>query len=189
MDSQAIPETLEQMIDRDVIMKRIQRLIDMGRIQRLSLSPPLRQIPLNMGFLLDLFGEIARGRRRGSVQAAIALNKINRLLVRKGYDDETSLGEVRRDVEARVELEEILEEFLSSVHSMSGMVKDVQAIMGILEEGLDKGEYNGEEEAIKNAEWLAEKVAVGEYRGVNIVYLPEPKDARHVVSRFINQLL
>ena len=189
MDSQAIPETLEQMIDRDVIMKRIQRLIDMGRIQRLSLSPPLRQIPLNMGFLLDLFGEIARGRRRGSVQAAIALNKINRLLVRKGYDDETSLGEVRRDVEARVELEEILEEFLSSVHSMSGMVKDVQAIMGILEEGLDKGEYNGEEEAIKNAEWLAEKVAVGEYRGVNIVYLPDPKDARHVVSRFIDQLL
>ena len=189
MDSQAMPETLEQMIDRNVIMKRIQRLIDMGRIQRLSLSPPLRQIPLNMGFLLDLFGEIARGRRRGAVQAAIALNKINRLLVRKGYDDETSLGEVRRDVEARVELEEILEEFLSSVHSMSGMVKDVQAIMGILEEGLDKGEYNGEEEAIKNAEWLAEKVAVGEYRGVNIVYLPEPKDARHVVSRFINQLL
>jgi len=57
MDSQAMPETLEQMIDRDVIMKRIERLIDMGRIQRLSLSPPLKQIPLNMGFLLDLFGE------------------------------------------------------------------------------------------------------------------------------------
>jgi len=189
MDSQAIPETLEQMIDRNVIMKRIQRLIDMGRIQRLSLSPPLRQIPLNMGFLLDLFGEIARGRRRGAVQAAMALNKINRLLIRKGYDDETSLDEVRRDIEARVELEEILEEFLSSVHSMSGMVKDVQAVMGILEDGLDEGECDGEEEAIKNAEWLAEKVAVGEYRGVNIVYLPDPKDARHVVSRFIDQLL
>ena len=189
MDSQAMPETLEQMIDRNVIMKRIQRLIDMGRIQRLSLSPPLRQIPLNMGFLLDLFGEIARGRRRGAVQAAIALNKINRLLIRKGYDDETSLDEVRRDIEARVELEEILKEFLSSVHSMSGMVKDVQAVMGILEEGLDKGEYDGEEEAIRNAEWLAEKVAVGEYRGVNIVYLPDPKDARYVVSRFIDQLL
>jgi len=189
MDSQAMPETLEQMIDRDVIMKRIERLIDMGRIQRLSLSPPLRQIPLNMGFLLDLFGEIARGRRRGAVQAAIALNKINRLLVRKGYDDGTSLDEVRKDMEARVELEEILEEFLSSVHSMSGMVKDVQAVMGILEEGLDKGEYEGGVEAIRNAEWLAEKVAVGEYRGVNIVYLPDPKDARHVVSRFIEQLL
>ncbi|MCD6538201.1 DUF87 domain-containing protein [Candidatus Bathyarchaeota archaeon] len=189
MDSQAIPETLEQMIDRNIIMKRIQRLIDMGRIQRLSLSPPLRQIPLNMGFLLDLFGEIARGRRRGAVQAAIALNKINRLLIRKGYDDETSLDEVRRDIEARVELEEILKEFLSSVHSMSGMVKDVQAVMGILEEGLDKEEYDGEEEAIRNAEWLAEKVAVGEYRGVNIVYLPDPKDARYVVSRFIDQLL
>jgi len=189
MDSQAMPETLEQMIDRDVIMKRIERLIDMGRIQRLSLSPPLKQIPLNMGFLLDLFGEIARGRRRGAVQAAIALNKINRLLVRKGYDDGTSLDEVRKDMEARVELEEILEEFLSSVHSMSGMVKDVQAVMGILEEGLDKGEYEGGVEAIRNAEWLAEKVAVGEYRGVNIVYLPDPKDARHVVSRFIEQLL
>ena len=189
MDSQAMPETLEQMIDRDVIMKRIERLIDMGRIQRLSLSPPLKQIPLNMGFLLDLFGEIARGRRRGAVQAAIALNKINRLLIRKGYDDGTSLDEVRKDIEARVELEEILEEFLSSVHSMSGMVKDVQAIMGILEEGLDKGEYEGGVEAIRNAEWLAEKVAVGEYRGVNIVYLPDPKDARHVVSRFIEQLL
>ncbi|RLI49745.1 MAG: hypothetical protein DRP09_20445, partial [Candidatus Thorarchaeota archaeon] len=189
MDSQAMPETLEQMIDRDVIMKRIERLIDMGRIQRLSLSPPLKQIPLNMGFLLDLFGEIARGRRRGAVQAAIALNKINRLLVRKGYDDGTSLDEVRKDMEARVELEEILEEFLSSVHSMSGMVKDVQAVMGILEEGLDKGEYEGGVEAIRNAEWLAEKVAVGEYRGVNIVYLPDPKDARHIVSRFIEQLL
>ena len=189
MDSQAIPETLENILNRQIIADSVQRLLDEGKIQRLSLSYPLEPIPLTMGLILDLFGDIARSRRRESVQATVALNKLNRFVLGRGYDNEVPLEAIAEDTQARTELERILQEFMASVHSMSGTVKDIQTIISILEEGSPQ-EIGGEHEGvIRNAEWLAAQVAVGEYTGVNIVYLPDPTIARQVVSRFINQLL
>ncbi|HIE19038.1 TPA: DUF87 domain-containing protein, partial [Candidatus Bathyarchaeota archaeon] len=189
MDSQTIPETLEKILDRQLIADSVQRLIYEEKIQRLSLSYPLEPIPLTMGLILDLFGDIARSRRKESVQATVALNKLNRFVLEGGYDDEVPLEEIGKDIQARTELEEILQEFMASVHSMSGTVKDVQTIISILEEGSTQ-EYSKEQKGvIRNAEWLATQVAVNKYTGVNIVYLPDPTIARQVVSRFINQLL
>jgi len=188
MDSQAVPETLETMLDRHLIMNKVQKLVDEDRIQRLSLSYPLEPVPLTMGKILELFGGIARKGERESIQATISLDKLNLFTLERGYDDTTPLIEIATDAESKAALEEILQEFVSSVHPMSGTVKDIQSIMAFLEketptqERQDKG-------VIKNVEWLAAEVAAGDFSGINIVYTPEPDIARQVVSRFINRLL
>jgi len=189
MDSQAIPETLEENLDRHVVADAIQKLVDGGKVQRLSLSYPLEPVPLDMGLLLELFGGIARRREKESIQATIALNKLNRLVLTRGFDDTTPLEEIAKNAEARAELEEILREFSASVHSMSGTVKDIQSIMAVLEGETPTEEQERAKGMIRNAEWLATKVATEDFRGINIVYVPDPNTARMVVSRFITRLL
>jgi DNA helicase HerA-like ATPase len=188
MDSQAIPETLEVKLDKHLISQAIQKLVDDGKVQRLSLSYPLEPTPLTIGLILELVGGIARGKEKEVIQATIALNKLNDFVLERGYDDRTLLEDVTKDNEAKEELKAILQEFASSVHPMSSTVKDIQTIIVVLDEEapLKEKQIKG---VIENAEWLAAKVAIEGFSGVNIVYVPDPDVARQVVSRFINRLL
>ena len=188
MDSQAIPETLEMKLDKHLIAQAIQKLVDDGKVQRLSLSYPLESISLTIGLILELVGGIARGKEKEVIQATIALNKLNAFTLERGYTDETLLEEIIKDNMAKEELKAILQEFASSIHQMSGTVKDIQAIIKILDGEAPTKEKQGKG-VIKNAEWLAAKVATEDFSGINIVYTPEPDIAREVVSRFINRLL
>ena len=188
MDSQAVPETLEEKIDKHKIANAIQKLIEQGKVQKLSLSYPLESLPLNLGRVLELFATIARKGEKESIQATITLNKLNSFTLERGYDDTTPLKQIAKDAEAKTEFETILKEFTGSVHSMSGTVKDIQSIMTVLEEE-PSIEMKKSEGTIKNAEWLASKVATEDYTGINIVYTPDPDVARQVVSRFIDRLL
>jgi len=188
MDSQAMPETLEAKLDRHVIAQSIQKLVNSGKVQRLSLSYPLEPMSLDMGLILGLFGGIARRREKESVQATIALNKLNRFTLERGYDDMTPLEQIALDTGARTELESILQEFVTSVHSMSGTAKDIQSVMAVLE-GEAPAEKAQGKGVIRNAEWLAGKVAAEDFSGMNIVYAPDPDVARKVASRFIARLL
>jgi len=187
MNSQAIPETLEERTDRSLIFNAIKRLVDAGKIQRLSLSYPQEQISFDMGLVLQMIGGIARKREKESIQATIAINKLNRFTLERGYDDTTPLKEIAKDLKAKAELEQILSEFATSIHGMSGTVKDIQSILNALNEPTP--EKKGKESQIKNAEWLAYAVTLGDFYGLNIVYLPDPDIARQVVSRFIDRLL
>jgi len=189
MDSQAIPETLEENLDRHIVADAIQKLVNGGKVQRLSLSYPLEPVPLDMGLLLEIFGGIARRREKESIQATIALNKLNHLVLTRGFDETTLLEEIAKNADARAELEEILREFMASVHSLSGIVKDIQVVMAVLEGETPAEKQERAKDTIRNAEWLAIKVATEDFRGINIVYVPDPNTARMVVSRFITRLL
>ncbi|KYH41867.1 MAG: ATPase [Candidatus Bathyarchaeota archaeon B26-2] len=190
IDSQAVPETLEEKLDRNLIIDAIKRLVDSGKVQKITLSQPREQIAFNMGLIMQLFSGIARKREKESIQAAIAIAKLNRFTAENGYDDTTPLEEIAKDHRAKAQLEEILNEFTDSIHSMSSTVKDVQSILNVLNEGLPAEETWGDEgNVIKNAEWLASKVVIGGFSGLNIVYAPEPEVARQIVSRFIRSLL
>jgi len=188
MDSQAVPETLEMKLDKHLIAQAIQKLVDDGKVQRLSLSYPLESISLTMELILELVGGIARGKEKEVIQATIALNKLNAFTLERGYSDETLLEEIIKGNMAKEELKAILQEFASSIHQMSGTVKDIQAIIKILDGEAPTKEKQGKG-VIKNAEWLAAKVATEDFSGITIVYTPEPDIARQVVSRFINRLL
>jgi DNA helicase HerA-like ATPase len=188
MDSQAIPETLEMKLDKHLIALAIKKLVDDGKVQRLSLSYPLESIPLTMGLILELVGGIARGKEKEVIQATIALDNLNAFTLERGYSDETLLEDITKDNIAKEELKAILQQFESSIHHMSGTVKDVQAIIKVLDGEAPTKEKQGKG-VIRNAEWLAAKVATEDFSGINIVYTPEPDIARQVVSRFINRLL
>ena len=189
MDSQAVPETLEEKLDRRIIIDAIERLVDSGRVQRLSLTQPREKISFNMGLITHLLSGIARKREKESIQAAVTLRRLDGFMRKNGYDDATPLEEIAKNPEAKAELEKILRDFTASIHSMSSTVKDIHSILNVLEEGLPAEEEEDEEDAVKNAEWLAFEVAIGDFSGLNIVYVPEPELARQVVSRFIRRLL
>jgi len=189
MDSQAVPETLEEKLDRRIIIDAIERLVDSGRVQRLSLTQPREKISFNMGLITHLLSGIARKREKESIQAAVTLRRLDDFMRKNGYDDATPLEKIAKNPEAKDELEKILRDFTASIHSMSSTVKDIHSILNVLEEGLPAEEEEDEEDAVKNAEWLAFEVAIGDFSGLNIVYVPEPELARQVVSRFIRRLL
>jgi len=189
VESQTIPETLEEKLERRTFLDAVKKLIGAGKIQRLSLAYPPERIALDMGLILQMLGGIARRRERESVQATIAVNKLNTFILEKGYDDATSLEEVAEDPEAKAKLEEVLLAFTASVHSMSSTAKDIQSILNVLSEGAPSEEPAVRKDAIKNAEWLASSIVSGEISGLNIVYAPDPGVARQLVSRFINRLL
>ncbi|MCS7120668.1 MAG: DUF87 domain-containing protein [Nitrososphaerota archaeon] len=189
LDSQAIPETLEMKIDRHIIAQAIRKLVQQGRVQKLSLSYPMEYIPLTLGHILGLIGSIARGRSKESIQGTIALNRLNIFASKKGYREETRLEEIADDIEAKDELKRILEDFSATIHHLSGTVKDIQAILRALEEEIDEDKDVSNGGGIKNPEWLATKVAIEDFRGINVVYAPEPVDAREIVSRFVDRLL
>lgn len=186
LESQTIPETLEERMDKDLLIHWIQRLVEEGRIHRLSLSHPRKRRVINMGFILRLIEVIASRREKESVQALIAANKLYDYISSRGYDDETPLKDIAEDPGARDGLEEILREFLGSIHGMSSTARDIQSILKLLREPSSTME-EGEEDRIRNPEWLALEASVKP--GLNIVYVPDPDTARQVVSRFINHLL
>jgi len=187
LDSQAIPETLEGTLDRNLLVYAVDELVKTGKVQRLSLSYPQERIPVTIGMVLELFSGIAGRGERESIQATVALNRLNHFTLEMGYDDTTRLEEIATLREAKEELEVILTGFAESVHPMSGSVKSVQSILSVLASPQEEEEKK--ESRIRNAEWLAAKVAVGEFPGLNIVYAPDPVVARQIVSRFIARLL
>jgi len=188
MDSQAIPETLETLLDRNIIAEKIKMLVDEKMIHKLSLSYSLEPITLSMGHVLGLFNGIARKGEKESIQATVSLNKLNSFCLERGYDDKTPLALVAEDAEAKATLETVLQEFASSVHHMSGTIKDIQSIIDFMNSEQPKTQHQ-DKGVVENAEWLASKVLSGEVSGINIVYVPEPDVARQVVSRFISRLL
>jgi DNA helicase HerA-like ATPase len=187
MDSQAIPETLEGLLERSQLERAVEALLEAGRIRRLSMAQPPVETPLNLGLILRLIGGIANRGERESIQAHLALNKLNGFMEMGGYEEDTTFEEIARDPAAKAELSRILTEFSTSIHSMSSTSKDIQAILRALNE--ERFMDLGGRTTIRNPEWLASAVSHGNLSGLVIVYIPEPDTARQALSRFIDHLL
>lgn len=187
MDSQAIPETLEGLLERSHLERAVENLLEAGRVRRLSMAQPLKETPLNLGLILRLIGGIADRGERESIQAHITLNKLNAFMDMGGYGEDTTFEEIAEDQAAKAELSRILTDFSASIHSMSSTSKDIQAILRALNEERLTGV---ERKAMpRNPEWLASAVSHGPLSGLVIVYIPEPDTAREAVSRFVDHLL
>ncbi|MBS7638624.1 ATP-binding protein [Candidatus Bathyarchaeota archaeon] len=187
MGSQAIPETLEGLLERRHLEMAVEKLLEAGRIRRLSMAQPPKEIPLNLGLILRLIGGIADKGERESIQAHIALNKLNAFMEVGGYEEDTTFEEIAGDPAAKAELSRILTDFSTSIHSMSSTSKDIQAILRALNEERSTGVER--KTMPRNPEWLASAVSHGPLSGLIIVYIPEPDIAREAVSRFVDHLL
>lgn len=186
LNSQTIPETLEDMLTEDALLKKVQELFNQGKIQRISVTPPEVQM-ISIGFIISILQKVAESKGSGSASAIIAIQELYRYLTETGYDIDTDVRVMKR--EDREYLINILRGSLKNIHSMSALYKDLEALIDYINRAEE--EVREERDAVStlmDPERLASLLLSQRVPKVNIVYIPEPDKARYVVSRFIDRL-
>ena len=192
LNSQAVPETLEEEVAEDVLLEKIEDLFKQKKVQKLSLSAPKEAQAITLGFIMSILQKAAEG-SSGAIQATIALQSIVKQLIReKGYESKVDVS--RLSEEDRELLVGILDNIIQTVHGMSSLKVDLTALVDYIRGigSLSEEEAEVAEEkapSTMNPESLASFVLGKDSPQLNIVYIPEPDEARLVVSRFIDRLL
>lgn len=177
-DSQVIPETLEEKLGRSRDVEKIVRsVMAEGRLRYLETG---KGTMLTLGFLLSKLAGV--GDRAGSVQAAVTQEKLKYLMAQETLRADTSLAGLKGT--AREKIKALIVEAERSAPERSGLKGDMAAISNYFEEAPEPST----EKPITASE-LARIILDGEGGTVNVVYIPDPTDARLIVSRFIRSLL
>ena len=190
LNSQAIPETLEEKVKEEALLKKVQGLFDKGRIHKISLGTPSELPAITLGYIMSILQNTSESKGSGSVQATLALQQlVQYFLTERGYDTEVDVTAIKG--EDRHRLTDILDTLIGSVHGMSSLRLDLTALVDHIHKS---GERAGEikEEATPapmNPEKLASFLLSQDAPQVNVIYIPEPDKARLAVSRFIDRLL
>jgi len=178
--SQAIPESLEESVGREAVEKSLAAVYARG-LERLSLQAGGG---LDIGWIQELLENAMDSGKPGGTAAKVALGELTaEFYEKRGLKPSTRLVDL--DSEASKELVGLLTEFHSNIHQMSGLIKDIDLIIRQLE----SGDYGPATSTGLNPEKLADQLARGTAPRLNIVYAPEPMDARQVVHRLIGRLL
>ena len=173
LDSQAIPDTLEEKISLEELEKYAEYFIKSKGVKRITtLTPPV----LTLGRLYDTLQD---GLNPGT--ALSEMNRLYRLITGKGYGENAQITELSHD--DQVELMDILRNIMQYVNTRSNIYLTLNSILEFLE--------GGEESASSESspEDLAKKVLERQDSKLVVVYVPDPDNARFIVSRFINELL
>lgn len=190
LNSQAVPETLEEEVAEDILLEKVKELFDQKRVQRISLSAPEEAPAITIGYIMSILQKAAEG-GSGAIQATIALQSIVRHFIKeKGYETKVDVSSLSE--EDREQLVGTLDNIIQTVHGMSSIKVDLTALVDYIKGISDTREEEATEEegsTIMNPESLASFVLAKESPQLNIIYIPEPDDARFAVSRFINRLL
>lgn len=178
--SQAVPESLEEVLGRKVVEERLSRLYDAG-IDRLSLQ---EGGGLDLGWIQQLLENAVESGKPGGTAAKMALGTLTTEFYEKlRLKPSTRLGDLDRQTASR--LSAILTDVHTNVHQMSALVKDIDLIIRQLE----TGDFGAEKTSRLSPEKLAEQLAKGTAPRLNVIYAPEPMDARQTVQRLISRLL
>ena len=102
---------------------------------------------------------------------------------REGYRPSTRLTDL--DEGARRNLAALLSGLSQKVHEKSGLKSEIDLILDMLA----TGDFGSNSTSRVNPEKLAEQLAKGTAGRLNILYLPEPIQARQATTRLINRLL
>lgn len=179
LDAQTIPDRLESM--RNNIKGVIDSLLTSGKVQRLSLRES--SADYSLGDLQGFF-ESLKKEGKDSEQAEVALRRLEKFCIEKGYGLEKTFKEIMEDGSAGEEIKALIKEFELSLHYMSGTIKRLEAIKKLI---TDPSLHIHERGGILLPEDLAvEALSKGT---LMVVYIPDPLDARRVVSRFIKETL
>ena len=178
--SQAIPESLERTLGRKNIEVALSGIYAKG-IERLSLQ---EGGGIDLGWIQQLLENAVESGRPGGTAAKMALGTFtNEFYERRRLKSSTKLSDL--DERAGSELSALLNELRTNVHQMSALVKDIDLIV----RQLDTGNFGSEGSARLSPEKLAEQLARGSAPRLNIIYAPDPMDARQAVQRLIGRLL
>ena len=180
ISSQAIPESLEQMVGRRPVEQALAKLWAQG-VDRLSLQ---EGGGIDLGWIQQLLENTVESAKAGGTAAKIALSKFTtRFYENDGYRASTKLTDL--EDKARVSLSAMLEDLSQKVHEKSGLKSEIDLIL----EMLHSGDFGSPLTTRLSPEKLAEQLAKGQAPRLNVLYLPEPMDARKVTERLIRRLL
>ena len=177
--SQAIPESLEEAVGRKAVESALSKAY--GKVERLSLQEGGGIDFACIQQLLENTGESAKA---GGTAAKIALSKLTMEFYEKGgYRPSTKLTDL--DEASKGKLAALLSDLSQKVHEKSGLKAEIDLILEMLETG-DFGPSAGPR---LNPEGLADQLAKGTAARLNVLYLPEPMQARITAERLIRRLL
>jgi len=190
IDSQIVPETLEEYVGgAGPIEKALVALHKKGVVKKMDLSTT-RRADVTLGILISILQRIVDSGKTGTTAASISLMKISSLIKQHGLDGDTSLSEIVGDSPVRSELIGILQEFKSSVHSLSGEAKEADSLLGFLQNPPELVEDRSENShSSLGPEDLADEVLTQETPRITVVYSPDPVEARDCVTRYVFRLL
>jgi len=179
MDSQAIPETLEEKFGIENIEKYVDLLFRKGRVKRLSLTA---QSAITLGELFNTLQE-SLSKPETRLSGIIQLNDFTAYFYgNRHYDESTAIQEL--DQEAKRTLKAILSSIMGSVSEKSNVYRQLYSLLNRLDEV-----SNNPQETLITPSSLARILKVQDSPTVTVSYMPDPDKARKAVSEFINELL
>lgn len=177
-DSQVIPETLEAELAKS---KRVEKIAGSvmreGRLRRIETG---HGTMMTLGFVLDKLAGV--GDRAGAVQAAVTQEKLRTLMVQEKLRHDAPLAALKD--EAREKVKAIITEAEESAPERSGLKGDMAALRTYFESAPERPV----EKPIAAPD-LARTILDEGPGIVNVVYVPDPTDARLIVSQFITSIL
>ena len=178
--SQAIPESIESRVGRQKVEDALAKAYRRG-VEWLSLQ---ESGGLDLAWIQQLLQSTVEGGKTGATAAKVYLVEFTtEFFDQKGLKPTTKLSDL--DEDSRAGLNSLLGSMLDSVHGMSALTKDLQFI----QEQFNSGKSGPAPTKRLTPEKLAENLGRGTAARLNILYLPEPQEARQAVSRLITRLL
>jgi hypothetical protein len=178
LDSQVIPETLEERLGKSgKIESIVKSVMAEGRLKLIEAG---EETTLTLGFILDRLAGV--GDKAGAVQAAVTRDKLKAIMAQEKLRNDTPIPALKG--QAREKIKMLIEQARANAPDRSGLKGDMAAIIELFESSAEKPS----EKPVTAAE-LAKNILEMEPGTITVVYLPEPIEARTIVSDFINRLL
>jgi hypothetical protein len=188
LNAQAIPETLEKRLSESLLKEKIKKMFEANRIQKISEDSLDHKIDLN--FILTSLWNIYDSGRAGGISANLKLKEIvQRLIEERGYYRSSDLAEFKEE-DLRY-LIETLQELVDTAPDRSSLKTDLTSILSYLKELSESRPKEGEESEVKavTTSMLANQLLRSEQPLINILYLPDPDEARLITAKLINTIL
>jgi len=180
VNSQAIPESLEEVVGRRAVEQGLGKVWANG-VDRLSLQ---EGAGIDLAWIQQLLENTVDSAKAGGTAAKIALSRLTMEFYEKaGYRQSTKLTDM--DEASRKALASMLTELSQKVHEKSGLKSEIDLILEMLE----SGDFGSSLTTRLSPEKLAEQLAKGQAPRLNVLYLPEPVQARIAAERLIKRLL
>ncbi|MDV3292849.1 MAG: ATP-binding protein [Nitrososphaerales archaeon] len=178
--SQAIPESLEEAVGRGNVEKGLAKVYR-GGVERLSLQ---EAGGIDLGWIQTMFEGTVDGGKTGGTAAKLAIGKLTTdFYEKRRMRQSTKLTEL--DDESRKALITLLDDVKSNVSDRSGIFMESNQIIDMLHGAVEEPK----ETQSLTPEKLADQLAKGKAARLNILYLPDPVDARQTAHRLITRLL
>ena len=176
LESQVIPETLEQRLTGQPLTVIAEKLRREGRVKRIAAGA---ETEITLDTIIEMLAGV--GNRAGALQAKMLNQRINDLINESHLKPETALTTLPE--EPLKKLKAIINEGAENAPERSSLKGDLNTLKSYLEQ-----KHEAKEKPIA-ASQLAAMVLDKPSGEIVLTYIPDPIDARRIVSQFINALL